>query len=215
MRVLIACEESQTVCLAFRNRGIECYSCDIQRPSGGHEEWHIMGDVTPVLRGGVVQTMDGQRHYIGRWDLVIAHPPCTDLANSGARWFAEKQKDFRQQRAVAFFMLMLSANADRICIENPIGIMSTCYRKPDQIIQPYMFGEPFEKKTCLWLIGLPKLKPVNVCKPEPRIVFDSGKSMPKWYADCWGMPADVRQRIRSKTFEGIATAMAEQWGCLS
>ena len=133
--------------MAFRARGHEAYSCDIQQPSGGHPEWHIWGDVIPVLRGGSVNTMDLSMHDVSRWDLVIAHPPCTDLAVSGARWFPEKQKDFRQQKSIVFFMRMFMANADRIAVENPIGIMSGCFRKPDQIIQPYQFGDPVRKAT--------------------------------------------------------------------
>ena len=140
--------------------------------------------------------------------MIIAHPPCTDLAVSGARWFAEKQKDLRQQKAVAFFMYFALANCDRICIENPVGIMSTVYRKPDQIIQPWMFGDPFEKKTCLWLKGLEPLKATNIVEPPPRQVLRSGKTIPVWYSN-YGKD---RARGRAVTFPGIAKAMAEQWG---
>lgn len=153
MKVLVACEESQTVCKAFRERGHEAYSCDIQLPSGGHPEWHILGDAVEALRGGCVQTMDMNLHEVGRWDLAICHPPCTDLAVSGAAWFEKKQKDYRQQKAVAFFMLMFTANADRIAVENPICIMSKCYRKPDQIVQPYEYGHHARKSIAFgWLI---------------------------------------------------------------
>ena len=151
--------------------------------------------------------------------MIIAHPPCTDLCVSGARWFAEKQKDFRQQKAVAFFMHFVLANCDRIAVENPIGIMSTVYRKPDQMIQPYEFGHPYAKKTCLWLKGLEPLKPT--CVVEPERIHSGGKSGgysgTLWYARdeqgrilSWNDPRTARER--SKTFPGIAKAMAEQWG---
>ena len=165
MNVLVACEESQTVCKAFRERGFEAYSCDILEPSGGHPEWHILGDAIQALKGGTVKTMDLQLHNIGRWDLAICHPPCTDLAVSGARWFPEKQKDMRQQKSVAFFMQMFMANADRIAVENPVCIMSSCFRKPDQVIQPYEYGHNARKTTCLWLVNLPKLIPTNIVDP--------------------------------------------------
>lgn len=215
MKVLVACEESQTVCKAFRARGHEAYSCDIQEPSGGHPEWHILGDAIEALRGGIVKTMDLQLHEVGRWDLAICHPPCTDLAVSGARHFQEKQKDMRQQKAVVFFMQMFQANADRIAVENPVCIMSTCYRKPDQIIQPYQFGHPHKKTTCLWLVNLPKLIPTSVVDVTDikEYVCKSGKVVrfSDWMNHGNG---ENRAKIRSKTFEGIAEAMAEQWGCL-
>ena len=164
MRVLVACEESQEVCKAFRARGHEAYSCDIQECSGGHPEWHIQGDCLFIINGNSsFITADGKWHDLNnRWDLIIAHPPCTDLAVSGARWFPEKQKDFRQQKACVFFMQMALADCDRIAIENPIGIMSSVYRKPDQIIQPWQFGHGETKATCLWLKGLPHLVPTNI-----------------------------------------------------
>ena len=211
-KVLVACEESQTVCKAFRARGFEAYSCDIQDCSGGHPEWHILGDAIEALRGGVVKTMDMQLHDVGRWDLAICHPPCTDLAVSGARHFPEKQKDLRQQKAVAFFMQMFMANANSIAVENPVCIMSSCYRKPDQIIQPYEYGDPHKKTTCLWLVNLPCLKPTNIvypslvkykCKNGKTVTFD--EFMVKGFAG-------NRVKARSKTFPGIAEAMAEQWG---
>lgn len=148
MRVLVACEESQEVCKAFRELGHEAYSCDIQDCSGGHPEWHIKRDVLEILNDG--------------WDLVIAHPPCTDLAVSGARWFAEKRADGRQQRSIEFFMRFADCKCDHVAIENPVGIMSTVWRKPDQIIQPWMFGHGETKKTCLWLKNLPKLVPTDI-----------------------------------------------------
>lgn len=211
MRVLIACEESQTVCKAFRERGHDAYSCDLLNCSGGHPEWHILGSALDVINGNAeFTTEDGARHEIvGRWDLVIAHPPCTDLAVSGARWFPEKQKDFRQQKSVAFFMQMALCDCDHVAIENPVGIMSTCWRKPDQIIQPWQFGDPFEKTTCLWLKNLPELKPTKIVEPPPRQKVKGGKSLPEWYSNA---KHSDRARIRSKTFPGIAEAFADQFG---
>ena len=181
MRVLVACEESQVVCKAFRERGHEAYSCDIQPCSGGHPEWHIQDDVL--------------KHTYG-WDLMIAHPPCTHLAVSGARWFKDKRKE--QKEAIKFFLDMVGAPIYRICIENPVSIMSTVYQKPNQYIQPWQFGHGETKKTCLWLKNLPKLKPTNiVAGREGRI---------------WKMPpSPERSKLRSKTYQGIAEAMAAQW----
>lgn len=182
MKVLIACEESQAVCIAFRKRGHEAYSCDLQDCSGGHPEWHIKGDCLEVLKGN--------------WDLKIGFPPCDHLAVSGARWFKEKQTDGRQQAGIRFFFEMV-----KLCdaVENPIGIMSTLYRKPDQIIQPWMFGHGETKSTCLWLKNLPKLKPTNIVEGREQRI--------------WKMPPSAnRNKLRSKTFPGIADAMAEQWG---
>ena len=148
MKVLIACEESQEVCKAFRARGHEAYSCDIQEPSGGHPEWHILGDALKALRGGQVVTMDGVTHDVGKWDLLIAHPPCTHLAVSGARWFTEGRKPLSLRcEAAAFFMKFAEADILRIAIENPVCVMSTLYRKPDQIINPWQFGHPEQKRT--------------------------------------------------------------------
>lgn len=183
MRLLVACEESQAVTIAFRNKGHEAYSCDLLDCSGGHPEWHIKGDAVEQLRQD--------------WDLVIAFPPCTDLAVSGARWFPEKRANGSQQQSIDFFMQFANYNGV-IAIENPIGIMSTLYRKPDQIIQPWQFGHGETKATCLWLHGLPKLVPTNIVDGrEGRI---------------WKMPPGPdRAKERSKTYSGIAQAMAEQW----
>jgi len=198
MRVLLACEESQAVCKEFRQLGHEAYSNDILEASGNNPEWHLQGDV---------------RNYLEQdWDLIIAFPPCTDLASSGAAWFEQKRKDGRQQASIDFFMLFTQLKCEKVVIENPVGIMSNIYRKPDQIIQPYQFGDPYEKRTCLWLKGVPLLKPTNVVKPESRTVYTSGRTMPTWYAEAWGKPKAVRSRIRSTTFTGIAKAMATQWG---
>lgn len=221
MKVLIACEESQRVCAAFREKGHDAYSCDVIECSGGHPEWHIIQDVLPLLNGKCsFITCDGIQHNIhDKWDLIIAHPPCTYLAVTGNRWFnvdryGEKaiSRIEERKKAVNFFMQFVNSNCEKIAIENPVGVMSSLWRKPDQIIQPYMFGEPFEKKTCLWLKGLNKLKSTNIVKPLTRVNFDSGKTMSKWYADCWRLPKEQRSKERSKTFEGISKAMADQWG---
>ena len=185
MKVLIACEESQAVCKAFRERGHEAFSCDLLDCSGGYPEWHIKDDALKV--GGSTE-----------WDLRIGFPPCDDLAVSGARWFEEKRRDGRQQKSIEFFLKMAA-----ICdgLENPIGIMSTIYRKPDQIIQPWQFGHGETKATCLWLRGLPKLIPTNIVEGREQRI--------------WKMaPSADRAKQRSKTFPGIAKAMAEQWGGL-
>lgn len=225
MNVLIACEESQEVCKAFRAKGHNAFSCDIQPCSGGHPEWHIRDDVLRIINGYEMGygcpffVTDDQRAHDTpkKWDLIIAHPPCTDLAVSGARWFPEKQKDFRQQKAVVFFLQMMLANCDKIAVENPIGIMSTIYRKPDQIIQPFQFGHHVRKATCLWLKNLPPLVPTDVVDPGEldENGFTIGGAM-RWATDengktiAWNDPRTAK--IRSKTFPGIARAMAEQWG---
>ena len=223
MNVLIACEESQRVCTAFRDRGHTAYSCDIQTASGGHPEWHIKGDVLPLLNGRCkFTTQDGQKHEIlGKWDLIIAHPPCTYLTFAGNGWFdTGKYGDSawarmrERNKAIAFFYRFVMADCDRIAIENPLGIMSTAYRSADQIVQPYMFGDAFEKRTCLWLKGLTPLNPTNVVEPPPRKKYASGKTMPEWYARAYGLPEDERRKERSRTFPGLANAMAEQWGSI-
>lgn len=221
MNVLVACEESQAVCIAFRERGHRAFSCDIEPCSGGHPEWHIMGDCLPLINGNCTfQTMDGRTHtQEAPWDLLIAHPPCTDLAVSGARYFAQKQKDGRQQKAIVFFMQMALANSPRVAVENPVCIMSSAWRKPDQIIQPHQFGHNARKKTCLWLLGLPKLKPTKNVDPGQIVGkgFSVGASL-NYAKDengkilSWNDPRTAK--IRSKTFPGIAAAMAEQWGGL-
>jgi hypothetical protein len=172
------------VTIAFRVLGHQAYSCDLEPCSGGHPEWHIQGDVTPLLRQ--------------EWDMIIAFPPCTHLAVSGARWFEQKHRDGRQQQAIDFFMLFANAPCPRVAIENPIGIMSRVWRKPDQIIQPWMFGHGETKATCLWLRGLPLLVPSDVVAGRSHSIHLLS-------------PSKDRARIRSKTFPGIARAMAEQW----
>ncbi len=197
-RVLVACEESQTVTKVFRARGFEAYSCDLQSASGGHPEWHFQEDVFKIL----------DQH----WDLVIAHPPCTHLSSSGARWFEQKRADGRQQAAIDFFMAFTKIKAKYVAIENPIGIMSSEHKKPDQIIHPWQFGDEISKATCLWLKNLPQLTPTNIVGKGEFVVFASGKKQPKWYADAFKLSPEERSRVRSKTFDGIAKAMAEQWG---
>lgn len=226
MKVLIACEESQRVCLAFRNRGYEAYSCDIQEPSGGHPEWHILGDALIAIEGGQVATMDGKTRDVGRWDLLIAHPPCTYLSNVANRFFSlrstppEKVAARWEERAkgAVFFMRFLLANADRIAIENPVGFMNSAYRKPDQIISPYMFAASPEdeenyvmKATCLWLVNLPKLRGNELPRPNNAEIYGR---MPSGKARTWEDSATRSGKVRSKTFPGIAEAMAEQWGDL-
>ena len=202
MRILVACEETQAVTIELRRLGHEAYSCDIIECSGGHPEWHLQQDVMPLLTGG--------------WDMIIAFPPCTHLACSGARHFAKKQADGRQQRAIDFFMAIANAECPRIAIENPIGIMSSKWRKPDQIIQPYYFGDRARKSTCLWLKGLPLLEKTNVVDPgEIKAGGFSVGASANYARDengkiiAWNDPRTAK--IRSKTFPGIARAMAEQW----
>jgi len=217
MKVLVACEESQRVCIAFRKRGHEAYSCDIIEPSGGHPEWHILGDVIPVLDGGVVETMDGEKHEVGRWDLIIAHPPCTYLTVTANRWYdidrygeTARARYKERYKAICFFMRLALAPCDRVAVENPIGIMSTAWRKPDQIIQPYMFGHKERKPTCLWLKGLPPLTATEEVLPT-IIHHASGRTDSPWHFETLGLPLAERAKERSKTFLGVAEAMAEQW----
>lgn len=228
MKVLVACEESQTVCKAFRELGHEAYSADIQECSGGHPEWHIHGDVIPLINGKCkFKTMDGNMHEIdGQWDLLIAHPPCTYLSNCCTRGFslrvtpAEKVVKRWENRAiaVAFFMQFMGADCDKIAVENPIGFMTKAYRKPDQYINAWMWAESKDdenyhaKKTGLWLKGLPLLKGNGVFKNfdcgEVYGKYSNGKN--KTWED--SREGANRAKTRSKTFPGIAKAMAEQWG---
>lgn len=192
MKILVACEESQAVCKEMRRLGHEAYSCDIIPCSGGHPEWHIQCDALELLKM--------------RWDMIIAHPPCTHLAVSGARYFRQKQADGRQQNAIDFFMAFVDADCERVAIENPVSIMSSRYRKPDQIIQPWMFGHPEQKSTCLWLKGLPPLKPTENVYEE--MIKRPKKERERLH---YLSPSADRAKIRSKTYPGIARAMAEQW----
>ena len=203
MKVLIACEESQRICTEFRKLGHEAYSCDILPTSGDHPEWHIQDDVLLHLNDG--------------WDMMIAHPPCTYLTVTGNRWFneeryGEKAKFRKAERkfAVEFFMALWNAPIPRIAIENPVGVMSTRFKKPDQYVQPYFFGDPERKKTCLWLKNLPPLTPTNVVDPD-LYYYKNGRTDSMWHMKTINLPKEERQKERSKTFPGIAKAMAEQW----
>lgn len=200
MRVLVACEESQAVTSKLRAGGVEAYSCDLLPTSGRHPEWHIQADALEVAKM--------------EWDMVIAFPPCTHLASSGAAWFERKRRNGQQQMGIGFFLAFTALDhVPRVAIENPVGIMSKLYREPDQIIQPWMFGDPYEKRTCLWLKGLPKLEPTDIVTPPPRTATgENGRTMAEWYADAWSLPPHERSIVRSKTFPGIAAAMAKQWG---
>lgn len=220
MKILVACEESQAVCNAFRERGHIAYSCDVQPCSGGHPEWHILGDVLEVLDGGGFDTMDGSSRYVQAWDILIAHPPCTYLSNAGACRLYPRKGVLNQERyaeglkAREFFMKFYDADCPRICIENPIP--SRIYRLPKytQIVQPYEYGHPFSKKTCLWLKGLPELTPTEILT-EYKPYVSCGTSRNKGNPDKAGVSrAGGASKIRSKTFPGIAAAMAEQWGSL-
>ena len=206
MKILVACEESQAVTIELRRLGHEAYSCDIQECSGGHPEWHIKVDVLPLLNGDCAfNTMDGENHYLsGRWDMIIAFPPCTDLAVSGARHFAKKRADGRQQASIDFFMKFANAHCDMIAIENPVGIMSTRFRKPDQIINPYQFGHPETKKTCLWLKNLQPLEETENVYAYMMTLPEKERSRIHWMGS-------GHAKERSKTYPGIARAMAEQW----
>lgn len=231
--VLIACEESQTVCKAFRKRGHEAYSCDVQECSGGRFEWHIQGDVLNILNpihlnstesGIVFNTMDGLIHYVEKWDLIIAHPPCTYFSNATMVNLGRKdhpgvfdeewKKKFYENRARAFEFVKTIYNADceKICIENVVGYLSTHFKKPSQYIEPYYFGDPWKKKTCLWLNGLNPLKPTNIVKPLGKWVRHHLKT--KNDLNGYKLGGVYSAKERSKTFEGVAEAMAEQWGCL-
>jgi hypothetical protein len=202
-RILIACEESQAVTIEFRKLGYEAFSCDLLQCSGGYPEWHLKDDIFNVLK----------QH----WDLMIAFPPCTDLAVSGARHFERKKLDGSQDKSIKFFMDIINAPVEKIAVENPIGIMSGIYRKPDQIIQPWQFGDKAQKSTCLWLKNLPKLIPTNIVEKGEFFEFVSKKGekkrMPMWYYKALqeAKTPEQRRTLRSKTFKGIAEAMANQW----
>lgn len=228
MKVLIACEESQAVCKAFRERGHEAYSCDIQECSGGHPEWHIQDDILNILDGDCIfTTSDGVDRYISdRWDLIIAHPPCTYLTNGGAvRMFRKEKKEYQpygtfqmvnverlKQGMIGreFFMRILNANCDKIAIENPIPMSIYMLPQPTQIIQPYEFGECYSKKTCLWLKGLPCLKPTDIRTNYQPLINGGGGRMER--PNYKGKTFATGSKARSKTFPGVAKAMAEQWG---
>ena len=216
MKILVACEESQEVCKAFRAKGHEAYSCDLQEPSGGHPEWHIWGDALDALKGGRIVTMDGETHSVGTWDMLIAHPPCTYLSNAGAcRLYPHKGKldVARYQKgleAKAFFMRFYDAEIQRIAVENPVS--SKVFEMPPhtQEIQPWMFGHPYTKKTRLWLKRLSPLYPTDIVKPiAPYVPSGTGRKNRSTYG---AAKRGEDAKNRSKTFTGIAKAMAEQWG---
>lgn len=224
MNVLIACEESQRVCMEFRERGHEAYSCDIQKCSGGHPEWHILENALSVIGGGVMRLQNGKRITISRWDLIIAHPPCTYLSNVAVRQHSLKLtpenriigRTLSRIDAEQFFMRFVMAPCDKIAIENPVGVMNTVFRSPDQIIDPYMFAESEQdtenyvtKRTCLWLKGLPLLKTNALQRPDNKQLFGT---LPSGKARTWEDTYSCDSGTRSKTFPGIAKAMAEQWG---
>ena len=227
MKVLIACECSQTVCKEFRALGHEAYSCDVEPSYGRYPEWHIICDCLDIINGSVsFMTEDGINHSIGtEWDLIIAHPPCTYLSNAATSKHSLKsstleeinERTVKRVQAQEFFMMIANAKCERIAIENPVGVMSTVYRKPDQIIEPYQFAESENdkenyqtKRTCLWLKGLQPLKINDLQRPDIKAIYgtwSNGK------ARCWHERVSTdKARVRSKTFPGIARAMAEQWG---
>lgn len=216
MRILVACEESQTITKEFRKLGHEAYSCDLLPCSGGHPEWHYQCDVFNIINDG--------------WDMMIAHPPCTYLAGSSVQWLShpeDKHLSFDERRvhpkypnrrqdmidSIEFVKRLYDAPIEHIAIENPVGLLNSRWRKPDQIVQPYLFGDEATKTTCLWLKNLPLLFPTQIVGKGERTIFASGKSHPKWYADALSKAKtkQERQTLRSKTFHGMAKAIAEQW----
>ena len=234
MNILIACEESQAVCKAFRERGFNAFSCDILECSGGHPEWHFHQDVFEIIanKGGHLE--NGHEYFLPsgeEWDLMIAHPPCTYLSVSGARWMyhpddahlpvSERREHpnhigrrQKQKEAIEFFIRLTRTGIKHWAIENPVGVMNSNYRKPDQTVQPFWFGDSASKKTCLWLNNLQPLVATNIVDPGERAVLSSGRSLPKWYSDSFNtrISTEERRKLRSKTFPGFAQAIAEQWG---
>lgn len=233
MNVLVACEESQRVCTAFREKGHNAFSCDIQECSGGHPEWHIKGDVLPLLHpkwydlnrdgegnqweGYKFQTVDGKTHqFEGKWDLIIAHPPCTYMSKAGARFMYLTAGNVNQERlekalqAKEFFMQFVNADCDKICIENPTPLKIVGLPKESQVIQPYQFGHPYSKRTLLWLKGLPELKPTNILTEYTPYLPSNTGGFARGKGGSRGVAHNAKDA--SKTFGGIAQAMAEQWG---
>lgn len=229
--ILVACEESQAITKELRKLGHMAYSCDILPCSGGHDEWHFKSDVFKVIKNKGGKLQNGDFVSIKKWDIMIAHPPCTYLAVSGAKWFYDPEDKHLptsqrrphpkypnrandREKAIKFFKKLWNAPIEKIAIENPIGIISkTDIGKPTQIVQPFMFGDEARKTTCLWLKNLPKLTPTKIVGEGERIHFKSGKSQPKWYSDAFvkSKSHDERRKLRSKTFLGMAKAMAKQW----
>lgn len=219
MNVLVACEESQRVAMSFRDKGHYAFSCDVLPCSGGHPEYHIQDDALKVLNGGDFVTMDGRKHHVDKWDLLIAHPPCTYLSSAGAvrlfkknqrKTYAEVERLNKGFDAKEFFLAFYNANIDKIVIENPVPLIVYRLPKYTQIIEPYFFGDPYYKKTCLWLKGVPPLEPTNIVQPLCSWVSGGSKKSD-------GTPRDNQGKIhnsklRSKTFWGVAKAMSDQWG---
>lgn len=212
-KILVACEESQAITKAFRKLGFEAYSCDLLPCSGGNPEWHIQGDAI-------------EQAYSGKYDMMIAHPPCTYLAVSGARWLYNKDGTKNEERyknqaeALDFVQQLMDAPIEHIAIENPISVISSHIRKPDQIVHPYMFGDKASKSTCLWLKNLPKLEPTNIVEKGEFIEFTSKKGVkkrqPRWYYEALrnAKTLEERRTLRSKTFQGMADAISKQWSCV-
>lgn len=234
LKILVACEESQAVTKELRKLGHEAYSCDIEEQSGGHDEWHIMQDVIPLVNGNCeFHTADHKYHRIdGKWDMIIAFPPCTYLTSAGTRHYSLKcnppdkvaARIKEREKAISFFLIFANADCEKIAIENPVGYMNTHWRKPDQIIHPYYFAESiddtenyYQKRTCLWLKGLPVLNRINdLLVPEPQYICQGEKCKGKKIGWCEGIKGTTggqkgRAKARSKTFPGIAKAMADQW----
>lgn len=230
MIVLVACEESQTVTRELRNLGHEAYSCDILQCSGGAPQWHFNLDVFEVINNKGGQLQSGEIKYVPKWEMMIAHPPCTFLSSSGAKWYYHPDdkhlpiKDRRphprfpnrredQAKALDFFIRLYNAPIERIAIENPVGIVSTKFKKPTQIVHPWMFGDSASKTTCLWLRGLNPLLETNIVDKGDMYKLSNGKLMPQWYVDAlrFAKNDEHRRNLRSKTFQGMAKAMAEQW----
>ena len=231
MKILVACEESQAVTKALRKLNHEAYSCDLLPCSGGHPEWHFKNDVFEIIKhnGGTLENGEKVKGS-SKWDMMIAHPPCTYLAVSGARWMYDPKdahlptneraehprfegRRLLQIEAIEFVKRLWNNRIPKVAIENPIGVLSTKWKKPNQIVHPYHFGDEASKATCLWLRGLPKLQHTNVVGKGERVQLASGKSLPKWYSDALtkAKSAEERRTLRSKTFDGLAEAMATQW----
>ena len=231
MRILVACEESQAITKELRKLGHDAFSCDLLPCSGGHPEWHFKEDVFKIIENHGGKLQNGQKNISKKqWEMMIAHPPCTFLAVSGARWYyhpEDKDMPFKNRRphprfpnraqdrdeALEFFIKLCEAPIEKIAVENPVGIVSSKYKKPTQTVHPWMFGDEASKATCLWLKNLPELQSTNIVGKGERVILSSGKSIPKWYSDALtqSKSAVERRTMRSKTFEGMAKAMAEQW----